>query len=172
MRKKNTSDIGQDSHDPESFVSGDTIPMTGRRDSSDDEIAGLLRERRVIVVEDEGITQLFLRRTLAQSGLQVVGAASNGLTGIEIALRERPDIILMDIKMPGPVDGLEAAMRILQNFRTCLIMLSAYPEHCKKAEEIGAAGYILKPIDARSLIVEVHAAFSEFNARQVSVTRH
>ena len=69
----------------------------------------VLAGKSVVVVEDEGITQMQLRRILRNAGLKVVGSATNGAEGVEVVLRERPDLVLMDIRMPGSFDGLEAA---------------------------------------------------------------
>src|SRR4051794_9509556 len=81
--------------------------------------------RRVVIIEDEGITQLQLRKMLRGVGAEVVAAAANGLIGIEAVLRERPDIVLMDIQMPQ-MNGLDAAETILRSFRVCIVMLTAY----------------------------------------------
>src|SRR5689334_20722321 len=71
-----------------------------------------LTGKTVIIVEDEGITQMQLRRTLKTAGLVVVGSATSGEKGVEAVLKNRPDMVLMDIQMPGAYDGLEAARRI------------------------------------------------------------
>src|SRR5581483_6962366 len=84
-----------------------------------------LAGKRVVIVEDEGITVMQLRRMLVRAGMLVVGTAGNGKEGIETVLRERPDIVLMDIKMPV-MDGLEAARRILETYPVCILMLTAY----------------------------------------------
>src|SRR5689334_15170263 len=73
----------------------------------------ILKGKRVVIVEDEGITQMQLRKILTPAGITVVGAAISGPEGVEIVLREKPDLVLMDIRMPGEYDGLEAARRIL-----------------------------------------------------------
>ena len=73
-----------------------------------------LSGKRAVIVEDEGITQLQLRKLLRSEGIQVVGAASDGQEGVELVLKERPDFVLMDIRMPV-MDGLEAMGRILAN---------------------------------------------------------
>lgn len=122
-------------------------------------LAGL----RVVIVEDEGITQLQLRKMLMQEGLTVAGTASNGERAVELVLATQPDIVLMDIKMPGPVDGLEAARRILPRFPTCIIFLTAYVDLAVDAQQIGACGYIVKPIDSVTLLPQVRAAYQAYN---------
>lgn len=81
-----------------------------------------LAGKRVVIVEDEGITQMLLRRMLKEAGLTVLTSAVNGEEGVRTVLRERPDLVLMDIRMPGSFDGLEAARRILAEYRVCIVM--------------------------------------------------
>ncbi len=116
--------------------------------------------KRVVIVEDEGITLLQLRRTLTRAGLNVVATAGNGREGVEAVLRERPDLVLMDIKMPL-MDGIEAARRILESYPVCIIMLTAFStvDFQQQAKEVGACGYILKPITSTILLPQMEAAY-------------
>jgi response regulator NasT len=121
-----------------------------------------LTHRRILIVEDEGITQMQLRKILSRAGMIVVGAAFNGPQGVKLALEQRPEIILMDINMPGDFNGLEAARRILSVYSTCVVMLTAYSDYAEEAEAIGASGYVVKPLDAQSLLPQIRAAFQRF----------
>ncbi len=121
-----------------------------------------LRGKRVAVVEDEGITQIQLRNILAHAGLTVVGSARTGEEGVELVLRERPELVIMDIKMPGAIDGIEAARRILAQFHTCIVMLTAYRERQDEAREIGACGYVVKPVIRTTLIPQLEQALKNF----------
>jgi AmiR/NasT family two-component response regulator len=121
-----------------------------------------LSGKRVLTVEDEGITQMQLGRILRMAGMVPVGMAMNGPEGVELALQERPEIILMDINMPGEYNGLEAARRILEEYRTCIVMLTAYTDYADQAKEIGAQGYIIKPIDRMTLLSRMREALSGF----------
>ncbi len=123
---------------------------------------GPLVGRRVVIVEDEGVTQMQLGRVLARFGMSVVGSAMNGPMGVEMVLRERPDIVLMDINMPGPFDGLEAARRISAKVPTCIVMLTAYREYEERARQAGAYGYVTKPILGESLLPQLSAAYTEY----------
>src|SRR5690349_12229593 len=98
-----------------------------------------LQGRRVVIVEDEGITQLQLQKMLRNTGAAIVGTAANGRAGVEVVLRERPDIVLMDIQMPL-MNGLDAAEEILSHLCVCILMLSAYSDaECQhRARNIGA----------------------------------
>lgn len=118
--------------------------------------------KRIVIVEDEGITQMQLGKILKRAGFTVVGAALNGETGVELALQERPDVALMDINMPGAYNGLEAARRILAEYRTCVVMLTAYGDYREEARQIGVCGYIVKPLDEQSLLPQLRAALQRF----------
>lgn len=121
-----------------------------------------LAGKRVVIVEDEGITQIQLRRLLTLAGLKVVGQAMTGEEAIAIVLRERPDIVVMDITMPGEINGLEAVRRILPQFSTCVVMITAYTEYKAEADAAGASGYVVKPIDSTSLLPQLALALKNW----------
>jgi AmiR/NasT family two-component response regulator len=123
-----------------------------------------LTGKRAITVEDEGITQMQLSRILKSGGMEQVGLAMTGPQGVELALDVRPDIILMDINMPGEYDGLEAARRILQTYRACVIILTAYSDLAEEAFEIGAHGYVVKPLERNTLLAYMREAYTRFES--------
>jgi AmiR/NasT family two-component response regulator len=128
-----------------------------------DSVTGLAG-KRVVIVEDEGVTQMQLHRVLKMAGMTVAGYAVTGEQAVEVALRETPDLILMDIQMPGRINGIEAAEAILKTIKTCVVMLTAYSEHREQAEAIGASGYVLKPVDSYSLIPQLMQAWKRFES--------
>src|SRR5690348_2348320 len=71
---------------------------------------------RMLVVEDEWLISLQLEQMLAAAGFEVVGTAANAARAVALADRERPDLVLMDIRLAGPVDGIEAAREIMDRF--------------------------------------------------------
>lgn len=119
--------------------------------------------KRVVVVDDEPITRMDLAGMLPELGFEVVGEASDGFDAIEVCRAEKPDIVLMDVKMPI-FDGLSAAETILQEeLATCVVLLTAF---CDKdiiwrANQIGVTGYLTKPIDARSILPTLEVAYSQ-----------
>jgi YesN/AraC family two-component response regulator len=123
--------------------------------------------KRIVICEDEGITQMQLRRTLTRAGLIVVGTAINGRDGVEVTLREHPDIVLMDIRMPV-MDGLEATRRILETASYCIVLLTAYSdaEYQQQAASYGVSGYVVKPITSDLLLPMLQDAYRAFRARQ------
>jgi response regulator NasT len=121
-----------------------------------------------VIVEDEGITLLQLRRTLTRAGLKVVGTAGNGQEAVTVVLRELPDLVVMDIKMPV-MNGIDAARRILETYRVCIVMLTAFSteDYQQQAQDAGTCGYILKPITSSTLVPQLEAAYQKFHARSI-----
>ena len=150
-----------------SFVSNDFPTFLLPPDSMSEQgtRASPIAGKRVVIVEDEGIIQMQLRRMLKTAGLTVLASATSGAEGVEVVLRERPDLVLMDISMPGSVDGLEAARRILSEYPVCIVMVTAFSdeEYRKQAEDIHASGYVVKPVVAESLIPQLEGALRKFH---------
>lgn len=145
--------IPNDRRTVETMMNRDTVPP-----------ADILEGKRVLCVEDEGITQMQLSRILKGAGMEQVGQATNGPRGVALALELRPDIILMDINMPGDYNGLEAAKRILAGQRACIVMLTAYADYEGEAKEIGVHGYVIKPLDRATLLPKVREALVRFQS--------
>lgn len=102
---------------------------------------------RVLVVEDEAIVQLHLRRLLAGLGYQVVGTAATADDAVALAGRELPDMVLMDIELRGKGDGIDAAMRLQAGDGPAVVFLTAFADEAtlRRTEQAGAVGYIVKP---------------------------
>jgi DNA-binding NarL/FixJ family response regulator len=102
---------------------------------------------RVLIVDDQEPFRLAARMVVdATDGFEVVGDADTGELGVDLAERLEPDLVLMDVNLPG-INGLEATRRILQNSdRTVILLLSTYEEeeYGPRAAECGAAAYIPK----------------------------
>lgn len=127
----------------------------------------MLANKRVVIVEDEGITQMQLRQILTRAGLHIIGAAMSGPEGVEMARRAKPDLVLMDIRMPGEYDGLEAARRILAEQSVCVVMLTAFndDDYKEQARQIGTCGYVVKPIDRDTLLPQLEGAYKVWKPR-------
>lgn len=111
----------------------------------------------VAIVDDEPITRMDLREILQDAGYVVVAEASDGFDAIEICKKHRPDVVMLDIKLPH-LDGLTAAKAIIKdNLADTVIMLTAYSDKnfINEAKETGVAGYLVKPFDERSLIPSI-----------------
>ncbi len=116
---------------------------------------------RVLVVDDEPIIRMDVREMLEGMGHLVVGEAGDGATAVEMARSLRPDVVLMDIKMPGPVDGLQASRVIFEEEICPVVLLSAY-SHEQLVDEassiMGICGYLVKPIKEEDVAVALRLA--------------
>lgn len=114
---------------------------------------------RIVIVEDQQIIRLMLQRIAQELGLEVVATAADGAEGVEAVLRERPDIVLMDVDMPR-LDGLEAARIMMQSMPLPILLMTARPddEQRRIAEEIGVFAYYAKPIGTQVLRSAIEAA--------------
>ncbi|MGB4130520.1 MAG: response regulator [Tepidanaerobacteraceae bacterium] len=103
---------------------------------------------RILVVDDEPIIRMDLKEILQENNCIVVAEASDGETAINLARSTMPDAILMDIKMPGHMDGLEAARIIIEEEICPVVMLTAYnqKELIEQSTAVGVYGYLVKPI--------------------------
>ncbi len=119
------------------------------------------RGYRALVVEDETLIRLDIVETLEDAGYEVVGQASDGEQAIALADELEPDLIVMDVKMPG-MDGITAAERILQDRRCAVVMLTAFSqsELVERARDAGAMAYVVKPFTPAELIPAVEIAVS------------
>ena len=113
---------------------------------------------RILIVEDNALNRALLLAVLKPDGFEVL-IAENGLLGIEVAERDRPDLILMDVMLPG-LDGYEATRRLKTHWATRHIPIIAMtantaPAERERALDAGCDGYIAKPIDTRLLARQV-----------------
>lgn len=119
--------------------------------------------KRIVVADDEPITRMDICEILQENGYQVIGEASDGFDTIEICKKEKPDLVLMDVKMPL-LDGIKAAKLIInEDLALSVLLLSAYSgkEFIEQAKESGVMGYLIKPIDERTLLSSIEIAISK-----------
>jgi response regulator NasT len=114
---------------------------------------------RVLVAEDETIIRLDLRELLERSGFEVCAEARDGEEAVSLARSERPDVAIMDVKMPK-LDGIEAARQILDERPIPIVMLTAYgqDELVSRAVEAGVFGYLVKPFREQDLLPAIRTA--------------
>jgi PAS domain S-box-containing protein len=115
---------------------------------------------QIMVVEDEGIVALDLQSRLQSLGYGVPAVASSGEEAIARAAENRPDLVLMDIKLKGEIDGVEAAEQIRARFQIPVIYLTAYADEAtlQRARVTEPFGYILKPFEERELSATIEMA--------------
>jgi response regulator NasT len=114
---------------------------------------------RVLVAEDETIIRLDLKALLERAGFEVCAEARDGVEAVELARSERPDVAVLDVKMPR-LDGIEAARRILDERPIPIVMLTAYgqDELVSRAVEAGVFGYLVKPFRESDLLPAIRTA--------------
>ena len=118
---------------------------------------------RVLIAEDEAIIRLDLRETLEEEGYEVVGETGRGDEAVELARALRPDLAILDIKMPG-MDGLEAA-RAISAERLCgVLVLTAFSQRdfIEQARDAGALAYLVKPFQKSDLVPAIELAIGRF----------
>ena len=120
-------------------------------------------KRRVVVAEDESLIRMDIVEILRDNGFDVVGEAGDGLTAVSLVEELRPDLVVMDVKMPE-LDGISAAERINQNHLAPVVLLTAFSqkELVERASEAGALAYVVKPFTPADLLPAIEIALSRF----------
>jgi response regulator NasT len=118
---------------------------------------------RVLVAEDETLIRLDLVEMLSEEGYVVVGEAADGEQAVEQAESLRPDLVIMDVKMPK-MDGLDAASIIAERRIAPVVILTAFSQRdlVERARDAGAMAYLVKPFDRKDLMPAVELAVSRF----------
>ncbi len=119
-----------------------------------------MANEKILVVEDEGIVLLHIKRTLESLGYIVAGTAAGGEEAIMKAMSDRPDLVMMDIVLKGEVDGIDAAEKIRSLFHIPVIYLTAHADEStlQRARVTEPFGYIVKPFRERDLHIAVQFA--------------
>jgi two-component system, response regulator PdtaR len=118
---------------------------------------------RVLVVEDEALIRLDLTEMLTEEGYVVAGEAGDGEQAVELARELRPDLVIMDVKMPK-VDGIAAAASIVEERIAPVVMLTAFSQRelIEQARDAGAMAYLVKPFARHELVPAIELAVSRF----------
>ncbi len=118
---------------------------------------------RVVIAEDEALIRLDLAEMLAEEGYDVVGQAEDGEKAVALAEQLRPDLVIMDIKMPR-LDGLAAAERVAAQRIAPVVMLTAFSQRdlVEQARDAGAMAYLVKPFTKADLVPAIEMAVSRF----------
>jgi AmiR/NasT family two-component response regulator len=119
--------------------------------------------RRVVVAEDESLIRLDIVETLRDNGFEVVGEAGDGETAVALATELRPDLVIMDVKMPL-LDGISAAERLTKNHIAPVVLLTAFSqkELVERATEAGALAYVVKPFTPNDLLPAIEIALARY----------
>jgi len=119
--------------------------------------------RRVVIAEDEALIRMDLAEMLADEGYDVVGQAADGQRAVELAEELRPDLVILDVKMPV-LDGIAAAERIAAQRIAPVVILTAFSQRdlVDRARDAGAMAYLVKPFSQSDLVPAIEMAVSRF----------
>ncbi|MDA8268811.1 MAG: response regulator [Actinomycetota bacterium] len=119
--------------------------------------------RRVVIAEDEAIIRLDLKEILQGEGYEIVGETGRGDEAVDLVRDRRPDLVILDIKMPG-IDGIEAARRITADIRVPVLILTAFSQRnlIEDARDAGVAAYLVKPFQRGELVPAIEVAVARF----------
>jgi response regulator NasT len=122
-----------------------------------------VQKPRILVAEDEALIRLDLAEMLVEAGYEVVGQASNGEQAVALSRELKPDLVLMDVKMPV-LDGISAAEQIGEERIAPVVMLTAFSqkELVERARDAGVMAYIIKPFTAADLVPAIGIARSRW----------
>jgi two-component system, response regulator PdtaR len=116
---------------------------------------------RVVIAEDEAIIRLDLKEILEEEGYEVVGETGRGDEAVDLVRRHKPDLVILDIKMPGK-DGLEAAREITADRSAAVLILTAFSQRnlIEDARDAGALAYLVKPFQKGELVPALEVALA------------
>jgi response regulator NasT len=122
---------------------------------------------RVVLADDESIIRLDLKEMLMSLGYVVVGEAGDGRTAVNVAREVRPDLVIMDIKMPD-LDGIDAARILTEENIAPVLLLTAYSQQdlVERAKDAGVVGYIVKPFRESDLAPAIEVALARYREYQ------
>ena len=136
--------------------SRDNVLMTGSTTNAE-------KPHRVLIAEDEALIRMDLAEMLREEGYEVVGEAGDGQEAVDLAESLRPDLVIMDVKMPRR-DGIDAAAEIASKRIAPILVLTAFSQRelVERARDAGAMAYLVKPFSITDLIPAIELAVSRF----------
>ncbi|CAA9561478.1 MAG: hypothetical protein AVDCRST_MAG49-2458 [uncultured Thermomicrobiales bacterium] len=119
---------------------------------------------RIIIADDESLIRLDLREMLTHIGYDVIAEAGDGRTALDLARKLRPDLMVMDIKMPD-LDGIAAAEELTREKIAPVVLLTAYSDQAlvERAKEAGVVGYVVKPFRETELMPVIELSLARFD---------
>lgn len=121
-----------------------------------------MEKAKILIVEDEGSIAKCLMLTLSQVGYSIVDIVASGEEAVDIALQARPDLVLMDIKLSGEIDGITAFEQIRKSADIPVVFVSAYADQVfiDRAMLMKPSGYVVKPFKRATLLHAVETALA------------
>ena len=132
------------------------------------------KPENILIVEDEIVTQRYLKDILAEQGMTTAIVIDNGEDTLKHLEKEHCDLILMDINIKGPLDGLRLAKRILEKQDICIIFITAYSDEntLDEAVELSPYGFIVKPFVPEDIKIAIQIGYKRFLVHQSEKKKH
>ena len=127
---------------------------------------------RIVIADDEALICMDLREMLEEAGHTVVGIGSDGVEALELVKEKKPDLVIMDVKMPR-LDGIQAAKMIAHENIAPVVLLTAFGDEdiIEKAKKSMVFGYVMKPVDERNLFPAIQIAMGQYRQKREIVSR-
>lgn len=127
---------------------------------------------RIVIADDEALICMDLREMLEEAGHEVVGVGSDGVEALDLVKEKKPDLLILDVKMPR-LDGLQAAKMIAHDNLAPVVLLTAFGDEdmIEKAKKSMVFGYVMKPVEERTLFPAIQIAVSQYRQKRDMVDR-
>lgn len=127
---------------------------------------------RIVIADDEALICMDLREMLEEAGHIVVGVGSDGVEALDLVKEKKPDLVILDVKMPR-LDGIQTAKMIAHDNAAPVVLLTAFGDEdiIEKAKKSMVFGYVMKPVDERNLFPAIQIAVSQFRQKSEIVDR-
>lgn len=127
---------------------------------------------RIVIADDEALICMDLREMLEEAGHEVVGVGSDGVEALDLVKEKKPDLVILDVKMPR-LDGLQAAKMIAHDNLAPVVLLTAFGDEdmIEKAKKTMVFGYVMKPVEERTLFPAIQIAVSQYRQKRDMVDR-
>src|SRR6476620_8627724 len=144
---------------PRSLIAAATATMAAMTGSTSSDV----KPHRVLIAEDEALIRMDLAEMLREEGYEVVGEAGDGQEAVDLAESLKPDLVIMDVKMPRR-DGIDAASEIASKRIAPIVILTAFSQRdlVERARDAGAMAYLVKPFSKSDLVPAIEMAVSRF----------
>ena len=148
---------------PRSLIGPVTARMTTMTGSQAESPNPAVKAHRVLIAEDEVLIRMDLAEMLREEGYEIVGEAGDGQEAVDLAEALRPDLVIMDVKMPRR-DGIDAASEIAAKRIAPIVILTAFSQRelVERARDAGAMAYLVKPFNISDLMPAIEVAVSRF----------
>ena len=127
---------------------------------------------RIVIADDEALICMDLREMLGEAGHTVVGVGSDGVEALDLVKEKKPDLVILDVKMPR-LDGIQTAKMIAHDNAAPVVLLTAFGDEdiIEKAKKSMVFGYVMKPVDERNLFPAIQIAVSQYRQKSEIVDR-